>query len=120
MAKLMLKRIQASTLLEVIISMVIIMAVFVVAMGIYTKVTLSGISLSKIKAQHYMKRIIDESIQNRDWEDAVSVDDSIEYKKSVSVYAGYEDRILITVEAVQQGRSLGDIKQIVEKQEYEN
>ena len=116
----MLKRIQASTLLEVIISMVIMMAVFVVAMGIYTKVTHSGTSLSKVKAQQHMKKIIDESVQNRDWEDAVSVDDSIEYKKSVNVYAGYEDRILITVEAVQEGRSLGDIKRIVEKREDEN
>lgn len=116
----MLKRIESSTLLEVIISMVIMMAVFVVAMGIYTKVTHSGISLGKVKAQQHMKRIIDESVQNRDWEDAVSVNDSIEYKKTVSVYAGYEDRVLITVEAVQQGRSIGDIKQIVEKREDED
>lgn len=115
MAKLILKRLPASTLVEVLISMVIIMAVFVVAIGIYTKVTQSGFSFSRIEAQQQMKKIMAESIENKDWEDAVITVDSIEYKKNVNPYAGYTDLLLITIDASQQGRKLGVLKLILKQ-----
>ncbi len=116
----MLKRVAASTLLEVIISMVIIMAVFTVAIGIYTKVTQSAFSFSRAGAQQQMKKILQESIENKDFEDAVVQVDSIEYTKTVTAYAGYSDLLYVKIEASQNGQRLAELKQIIKKQEDEN
>jgi hypothetical protein len=115
MAKLIQKKLPASTLPEVIISMVIIMAVFVVAIGIYVKVTQSGLSMSKTWAQQRMKSILMESIKNKDLEDAVLNLDSVEFKKSVTAYAGYADILLITIQANQHGKNVGSLQQLIKK-----
>jgi hypothetical protein len=119
MVKLKLRLVSASTLLEVVVSMVIIMAVFSVAIGIYTKVTMSGLSISKATARQHMNRILHESIENGDFQNAVLFADSVEYKKTVLPFTGYSDLTVITIQANQEGRSLGTLNQIV-KASHEN
>ena len=115
---LLLKRkVQAATLLEVLVSMVIIMIVFVLAMGMYTRVTGAGFSLSQLRSQKEMEQIIRESIRNKDWENQSLMKDSIAYQKTASAYAGYEDLVLIEVKAEQNGKLLGTLKQIVKPDE---
>jgi len=121
MAKLKDKhKVKASSLVEVLVALVIIMAVFVIAMGIYTRVTQSGISLSKMKAQKEMSRIIQESIQNGDFEGQSIERDNIVYEKSVTAYAGFSDIILIEVKADQNGRLLGHLRRLVKHNGKEN
>ncbi|HEY0056918.1 MAG TPA: hypothetical protein VGB63_16325 [Pedobacter sp.] len=119
MVKLVLNRVPASTLLEVIISMVVMMAVFTVAIAIFTKVTQSGYSSSKVEAQQQMQIVMQESIENRDWQNGVLVVDSIEYTKRVSNYTGYADLFLVTLEAKQQDKALGNLIRIVKKTKNE-
>ena len=111
------RKLRASTLVEVLIAMVIIMAVFVTGIAIYTNVTQSGFSTSRLKAQQEMQKIINESISLKDWEAQELDADSILYKKTVSSYAGYPDLLLIEVKAVQNGRELGELRQIVKGKE---
>jgi hypothetical protein len=93
--------------------------VFSIAIGIYTRVTQSGFSLNRSLAQQQMKKIVFESIDKKDWENTEQMVDSILYKKIVTPYAGYSDLLFITVEADQQGKKIGEYKQIVNKSEHE-
>ncbi|WP_146198828.1 hypothetical protein [Pararcticibacter amylolyticus] len=111
------KKIEASTLVEVLIAMVIIVAVFGVAIGIYTNVTQSGYSVSTTQSQQQMRKIADESILNHDWEDQELMEDSIIYRKTVSAWPGYQDLVLIEVQALQNEKVLGKLRQVARKEE---
>ncbi len=52
------QKVQASTILEVLISMVIIITVFGIAMMIYTNVVRMSLSIKKIKAQAILEEIL--------------------------------------------------------------
>ncbi len=117
MAGLKDKKLQASTLVEVLIAMVIIMAVFVVAMAIYTRVTGSGYALSSTRSQLQMQQIIRESISSRDWQEQQVEVDSIVYQKTVTAYPGYDDLVVIEVKATQNDQVLGKLRQVVRKEE---
>jgi hypothetical protein len=116
MAKLTIRRLEASTLLEVVISMVIILAVFTLAIGIFTRVTQSGFSFSSAQAMQHSKCVFYESITSGDLDNRVTTVDSIEYKKTVEGYAGHSDIVLMTIEANQSGKSLGTFKRLVRVQ----
>ncbi len=116
MAKLMDKKLAASTLIEVLIAMVIIMAVFVIAIGIYTNITQSGYSISTTQSQQQMQKIISESISNHDWQDQELEEDSILYRKTVSAWPGYDDLVLIEVRANQNGKEMGILRQVVRRE----
>jgi len=51
-------KIRASTLLEVVISMVIILVVFSTAMMIYANVTRSSLSLKQLQAQAFLEEVM--------------------------------------------------------------
>lgn len=119
MAKLISSKLPASTLIEVLISMVIIMAVFVIGIAVFTRVTQSGFSMSRAEAQQQMHKIIQESIFNKDWEDQELMQDSILYIKSVKEYSGYPDLLIIEVNALQQEKNIGTLRQLVRKSNYE-
>ncbi|WP_157682347.1 hypothetical protein [Mucilaginibacter mallensis] len=61
-------RVKASTIIEVLISMIIIMVVFGIAMIIYANVTKSGLSELEIRAG----ALLNETLQNDEKDDAVS------------------------------------------------
>lgn len=119
MAKLISGKLPASTLIEVLISMVIIMAVFVVGIAVFARVTQSGFSMSRTEAQQQMHKIIQESIANNDWEEQQVIQDSILYVKSVNEYSGYPDLLVIEVNAMQQERNIGTLRQLVRKSNHE-
>jgi Tfp pilus assembly protein PilE len=52
------KRVKGSTLLEVVVSMVIIILVFGIAMMIYANITRSALSAKKIRAQAIMQQAL--------------------------------------------------------------
>lgn len=112
-------KVPASTLLEVLVSMLIIMIVFSIAIGIYTRITSSQLSLSSRKAQQYMQRILAESKENKNWSDETLFADSISYKKTITDYPGYSDLLLISIQAEQNGKELAEMKEIVKKEDSE-
>ncbi len=54
MAQLIRKKITASTLIETLIAMVVIMVVFAIAMRLFNQVMYSGVSLKKIQVQQQL------------------------------------------------------------------
>ncbi|GEM_PF-850282 len=105
----------AATLIEVLISLVIIMAVFVVGVAIFTRVTQSAKSNSTVAADRQMKGLLLESVKAGDMEDEVINIDSIVYYKSVLPYKDYPDLLQIKIVAVQHETTLDSIIQIVRK-----
>jgi len=114
------RKLEASTLVEVLIAMVIIMAVFVSGMAIFVNVTQSGVSISRLKAQERMSKMMEESVSNADWHDQVVTEDSIFYQKSVVAYPAYPDLLLIEIKAKQNDTDLGEFRQVVKKEEDED
>nr|WP_068893381.1 prepilin-type N-terminal cleavage/methylation domain-containing protein [Pedobacter panaciterrae] len=119
MAKLIANKVKASTLLEVIVAMVIIMIVFVIATGIYTNVIKSSPSIKQQQARALASGIIQQSTLDRDWTESSVQVDSITLQKEVLPYEGYADLILIRVTAKEQGKEIGIAKQIVKRVEDE-
>jgi hypothetical protein len=66
-----------------------------------------------------MNRILQESIENNDFEDQVVLVDSLEFKKTVSAFAGYSDLVQVKIEAYQEGQALDSLSQIL-KAGHEN
>lgn len=119
MAQLKPNQVKASTLLEVIIAMVIILIVFVIATGIYTNVIRSSPSVKAQQARALAMSMIRESIAERDWTDESTEKDSVRLSKTVIPYEGYTDLLLITVTATEHGKTVGQSKQIIKKPEDE-
>ncbi|PRY48078.1 hypothetical protein B0I27_11612 [Arcticibacter pallidicorallinus] len=117
MAKIATAKVSGSTLIEVVIATVIILVVFTLAIGIFTKVTQSGYSVSRTLAHQQMESIIDQSIRNQDYEDEVLEADSINYEKIVVLYSGYDDLLLLQVEASQGTTKIGKLRKIVRREE---
>jgi type II secretory pathway pseudopilin PulG len=115
MAGLMNKKVQASSLLEVLVSMVIIMIVFTLAIGVYSKVTNSGISINDKQIQQQMQSIISASGENKEWDNESFEINNINFSKTVSNYNNYTDLYLIEVEAKKNGKVVGELRQIVKK-----
>jgi len=117
MVKIATAKVSGSTLIEVVIATVIILAVFTVAIGIFTKVTQSGYSVSRTSARQQMETIIDQSIRDLDYVDEILEADSIDYEKSVVPYSGYDDLLLFQVEARQGATTIGKLQKVVRREE---
>jgi Tfp pilus assembly protein PilV len=57
MAKLIYKKVQSSTLIEVLIAMVIIVVVFVISMRIFTNVMASSVSVKSVKVEQELHNL---------------------------------------------------------------
>ena len=69
-------KVNASTILEVVIAMVIIILVFGIAMMIYTNVLRLSLSAKKIKAQAILQEIVLKSEQTKDLStQSITIDD---------------------------------------------
>jgi len=93
------KRVNASSVLEVVISMVIIIVVFDIAMMIYTNITRQSLSGQKIKAQAVlgsMLKYIDGSNSNSYQQ---SVVDGFTIERSVKHYAGNDKLLEVDLKA---------------------
>lgn len=99
MDKMTRGKLRGSTLIEVIISMLIIMVIFSIAMGIYARITGSGISSTDHHMQQQIKRIIDSEIETDHAGDNVIIIDSIIYRSATVPYSEYSDLFAIEVKA---------------------
>ncbi|CAM4116856.1 hypothetical protein SAMN06265348_103273 [Pedobacter westerhofensis] len=107
--------VKASTLLEVIVAMVIILVVFSLAMGIYNNVLGSTGSAKMEQISTAMEGVISKSINEQNWDDEESGQDSIQYKKTVTKYEDFTDLLLITVTATEHEQQVGKLRRIIKK-----
>jgi type II secretory pathway pseudopilin PulG len=106
-------KIKASTLLEVIVAMVVILIVFVLATGIYANVMGSSPSVKQQQVKALMSGLIVKSITDSNWNDEEIMIDSISLIKKVLPYQDYADLKLLEVNAYKQNKEVGNIKRIV-------
>jgi competence protein ComGF len=83
MAKLKSKQLEASTLIEVLIAMVIIMVVFSMAMGLFSNVLSSGVSMRKVQIGQQLETLRLQVIKSGSVEQESLQLDSVDYKISV-------------------------------------
>lgn len=111
--------VKASTLLEVIIAMVIILIVFTLAIGIYNHVLGSTPSVRQQQVKTMTDGLILRSINEEDWTDQEIMQDSIVLKKTVLPYEKYTDLLLITVTAFQREQQVGESRRVVKRKGHE-
>lgn len=109
MVKLKAKKIEASTLVEVLIAMVVIMVVFSVAIGVFSNVLSGGISLKKIQAQAQMEVLVKQFREEGLKEDRVLKIDSVDYEL-ISSESDIQGMSRLEIRASERGRSLGSLK----------
>lgn len=119
MAELKIVKIKASTLLEVIIAMVIILVVFTLAIGVYNNVLRSSPSIKKEQVKALTDQVIEQSIKDEQWEDEDITIEGITIKKIVLPYETYKDLIVITATAFENGQQTGQSKRVVKKDVYD-
>lgn len=112
MAELKMK-LKASTLLEVIVAMVVILIVFMLATGIYTNVTGSSPSIKQQRVKALITGLLEKSINDGNWQDEQVVVDSLVLQKTVTPYHGYGDLVLMNIRVMERGKEIERIKQIV-------
>ncbi|MDB5146207.1 MAG: hypothetical protein JWQ57_227 [Mucilaginibacter sp.] len=85
--KLMVQtKIRASTILEVVVSMVIIILVFGIAMMIYTNVLRLSLSAKKIKAQAILQEIVLKSEQTKNLSTQSFIIDDFRVEQEIKPY----------------------------------
>ncbi len=115
MAKLNPHQLKASTLLEVIVAMVIIMIVFALAMGIYTGIVRSSPAFRQQQIRAKTENVIWQSIADGNWQDELLQSDSLNLQKTVTPYEEMPDLWLITVKAIEDGKEVGVSRRVVKQ-----
>lgn len=109
MAKLRRKKLAASTLVEVLIAMVVIMVVFTMAIGVFSNVLSGGVSLKKIQAQSQMEALVKELREQGFKGEKVLSIDSVDYELK-SLESEIPGTLRLEIRASERGRPLGSIK----------
>lgn len=115
MAELKKHQVKASTLLEVIVAMVIILIVFVFATQIYTNVIRSSPSLKFERARAAAVGIVENSVREGNWADEMIRIDSLDVDKKVAAYKGYTDLYVFSIRVSRNGEELGVFNRILKK-----
>lgn len=108
-----------SSLVEVLVALVIIVAVFGIAMEIFMKITNSQKAVTSYKCNLQMKKILVESTKNRNWNDKDTSADRILYRKTVSAWRNSGDLFVIKIVAFNQGNKCDSLMAVVLKEEKE-
>ncbi len=109
MGKLSRQKLDASTLVEVLIAMVIIMVVFSIAMGLFSNVLSGGVSMRKVKINQQMESLRLQIAEDGKIEEEHVVIDSIDYQLSATKQTGSE-MALLEIKASDHGTPAGSIR----------
>ncbi|RQO80235.1 hypothetical protein DBR40_01050 [Pedobacter sp. KBW01] len=114
MGKLKGKRLSGSTLIEVLIAMVIIMVVFSIAMGLFSNVLRSGVSMRKVRVNQQLELLRQQAIKNGKIESGHQLIDSIDYECSTlkQVNGGMD---ILEIKATDNGAQAGSIRFLLKK-----
>ena len=112
MAQVINRKVEASTLVEVLIAMVVILVVFAVALGVFKNVLSSGISLRKLQAQAQMEVLVKTSRENGLLALKTITIDSINYDLETKS-SEMQGMLMLEVRASERGRPLGNIRCLI-------
>jgi hypothetical protein len=112
--RMVMKRLTASTLTEVLVAMVIIMIISAIAIGIQVKITTGGKSLSQIRARQEMEALLKTDFEKNEWNDGEEIMiDSIVYRTSIKPYQDSHTLLLVHITAYRGSVLMGELKQVV-------
>jgi len=87
MAEIVRPRVRASSIIEVLISMVIIMVVFGIALAIFDKITHSSVNGKNLLAQGLLKKELAAAEFSKTTTDSIYVTDDLTIARTFSAYA---------------------------------
>ncbi|WPU99882.1 hypothetical protein SNE26_28135 [Mucilaginibacter sp. cycad4] len=92
-------RVKGSTILEVIISMIIIIVVFGIAMMIFTNVNRLSLSVKKLKAQAILQHTLLQAEQAKDHSDQTTTVDDLAIRQEITPFENEPGLSVITLTA---------------------
>ncbi|WP_419699008.1 hypothetical protein [Mucilaginibacter sp. NFX135] len=117
MAKIKIKfrgRLSASSLMEAVIAMVIMVLVFGIAMMIYTNVTRLSLSVRKIRAQAILQELLYQTAKNSSKDNQYIQVDEFEIEQKVSPFGSGTGLIQIELTAFGENhQQLAQLQQII-------
>ncbi len=118
MVKLIRKKLEGSTLIEVLIAMVIIVVIFTIAMQVFSNVMQTGVSFRNIKVQNQMMAIAQEVKETGIVPQETLMIDSISYELKVADEgsAGLPE---LEISATQAGQKLGEFRCLIKQKGHE-
>lgn len=112
MGKLIKKKLEGSTLIEVLIAMVIIMVVFSIAMGLFSNVLSGGVSMRKVQINQQMESLRLQVAERGEIEEEHVLIDGIDYQLSTTKQAN-SDMNLLEIKASDHGVPAGNIRMLL-------
>jgi len=109
MAKLKSKQLEASTLIEILIAMVIIMVVFAMAMGLFSNVLSSGVSIRKVQIGQQLETLRLQVMESGSIDQESVRIDSVDYKINV-VKQATSAMQMVEIKAADHGAPAGHIR----------
>ncbi len=105
---------KASTMLEVIAAMVIIMVIFAVATSMFVKITASGFTLEKINANLLLNNKAIDTKLKQDFKEYEIKEGEITIKKHIKPYGSNASLVLLHLEAFDNAnKKMADRKELV-------
>lgn len=109
MAKLANRKVVASTLMEVLIAMTIIMIVFVISIQVFNNVLNSGVSLKKLEVQNQLNLLKDDIKRKGYISESSLIIDSVNYECQTQE-TDVANVVLLEIKASQGGNLMGSTK----------
>jgi hypothetical protein len=115
--KLVHIKLQASSLIETIVSMMIVMLVFFIAMTIYVNILRNSVSLSELSAAQYLQTLVQKTKKDKSYFNETLVEETLTISKNCSPYGSSTELFLIDLEAKDQsGRVVATHRELILKQ----
>ncbi len=110
-------KVKASTLVETIVAMVIIIIAFGTAMLMYLHVTDGERLLARTKADILLQRLAEESKLQQNFEERIYEEGGIKVKKKVAPYPDYSGAYLMNLQATDpKGEVLSEYREVILKE----
>lgn len=113
MARLIEKKVRASTLIEAIVGLVILMIIGGLALNVFVKVSRVEYSVSQAQSLEQMNTLLDSTIRVGDFNDEEFVVGGHLYNRKARPYNGYPNLWMISIEEYREGKLIGVMKRIV-------
>lgn len=113
MVRLSEKRVRASTLIEAIVGLVILMIIGGLALNVFVKVSRMEYSVSQAQSLEQMNTLLDSTIRTCDYNDEDFVVRGNLYNRKARPYNGYQNLWIISIEEHREGKLIGVMKRIV-------
>ncbi|MBI4946039.1 MAG: hypothetical protein HY840_06525 [Bacteroidetes bacterium] len=108
------KDLQASTLIETIVAMVVLMVCIGIAAMIYVNVTKSGTSREKFHAYVLVNQVAAQSNLQKKYLDEQTEESGITMKKTIEKYGGMDKTFMMKITALDsKGKTLAERKEII-------